>query len=62
VDVRSDRVALFATYLPKGVHQYVYLARASLPGEYRVLPTSGREQYFPEVNGRADGRRFTVLP
>jgi uncharacterized protein YfaS (alpha-2-macroglobulin family) len=62
VDVRSDRVALFATYLPKGVYQYVYLARASLPGDYRVLPTSGREQYFPEVNARADGRRFTVLP
>jgi uncharacterized protein YfaS (alpha-2-macroglobulin family) len=62
VDVRSDRVALFATYLGKGAYQYVYLARASLPGEYRVLPTSGHEQYFPEVNARADGRRFTVLP
>jgi uncharacterized protein YfaS (alpha-2-macroglobulin family) len=62
VDVRSDRVALFATYLAKGAYQYVYLARASLPGEYRVLPTSGREQYFPEVNARGDGRRFTVVP
>jgi uncharacterized protein YfaS (alpha-2-macroglobulin family) len=62
VDVRSDRVALFATYLAKGVHQYVYMTRASLPGDYRVLPTSGHEQYFPEVNARSDGRRFTVLP
>ncbi len=62
VDVRSDRVALFATYLGKGAYQFVYMARASLPGEYRVLPTSGHEQYFPEVNARADGRRFTVLP
>jgi uncharacterized protein YfaS (alpha-2-macroglobulin family) len=62
VDVRSDRVALFATYLGKGAHQYVYMARASLPGEYRVLPPSGHEQYFPEVNARGDGRRFTVLP
>jgi uncharacterized protein YfaS (alpha-2-macroglobulin family) len=62
VDVRSDHVAIFATYLARGAHQYVYLARASLPGEYRVLPTTGHEQYFPEVNARADGRRFSVLP
>jgi len=62
VDVRSDRVALFASYLGKAAYQYVYLARASLPGAYRVLPTTGHEQYFPEVNARADGRRFTVWP
>jgi uncharacterized protein YfaS (alpha-2-macroglobulin family) len=62
LDVRSDRIVLFATYLTKGAHQYIYLARASLPGDYRVLPANGHEQYFPEVNARSDGRRFTVLP
>jgi uncharacterized protein YfaS (alpha-2-macroglobulin family) len=62
VDVRSDKVALFATYLTRGAHQYTYVARAVLPGDYHVLPTSGREQYFPEVFARGDGRRFTVLP
>jgi uncharacterized protein YfaS (alpha-2-macroglobulin family) len=62
VDVRSDRVALFATYLTRGAYQYTYLARANLAGEYRVLPANGREQYFPEVFARSDGRRFTVLP
>ena len=62
VDVRSDRVALFASFLRKGSYQFVYMARASLPGEYRVLPTTAHEQYFPEVNARSDGRRFTVVP
>jgi uncharacterized protein YfaS (alpha-2-macroglobulin family) len=62
VDVRSDRVALFATYLTRGAYQYTYIARAGLAGEYRVLPMNGREQYFPEVFARSDGRRFTVLP
>jgi len=62
VDVRADRVALFATYLGKGTYQYVYLARASLPGDYRVLPATGHEQYFPEVNAQSDGRRFVVVP
>jgi uncharacterized protein YfaS (alpha-2-macroglobulin family) len=62
VDVRADKIALFATLLPRGAHQYTYLARAALAGEYRVLPTNGREQYFPEVFARADGRRFVVVP
>jgi uncharacterized protein YfaS (alpha-2-macroglobulin family) len=62
VDVRSDRLAVFATYLNRGAYQYVYLARATLPGEFRVLPTNGHEQYFPDVQARSDGRRFTVLP
>jgi uncharacterized protein YfaS (alpha-2-macroglobulin family) len=62
VDVRSDRVALFANVVPPGAYQYTYLARATLPGEYRVLPVNGHEQYFPEVFARGDGRRFTVIP
>jgi uncharacterized protein YfaS (alpha-2-macroglobulin family) len=62
VDVRPDKVTLFATLLPKGAYQYTYLARAALAGEYRVLPTHGREQYFPEVSARGDGRRFVVVP
>jgi uncharacterized protein YfaS (alpha-2-macroglobulin family) len=44
------------------MYQYTYLVRASLPGDYHVLPVTGREQYFPEVFARGDGRHFTVLP
>jgi ATP-dependent Clp protease ATP-binding subunit ClpA len=41
---------------------YVSLARATLPGEFRALPTNGHEQYFPDVQASSDGRRFTVKP
>ena len=61
-DVRSDRVALFASSIPKGTFQYTYVARASVAGEFRVLPTNGHEQYFPEVFARGDGQRLSVLP
>jgi uncharacterized protein YfaS (alpha-2-macroglobulin family) len=62
VDVRSDRVSVFANSVERGVFQYTYVARASLPGEYHVLPTNAREQYFPDVFARGDGQHFTVLP
>ncbi|MBP8293224.1 MAG: hypothetical protein KAX65_10650, partial [Caldilineaceae bacterium] len=60
VDYRDDKVALFATYLPAGTYEYTFQVRATLPGEYRVLPAHGEMMYFPEVWGRSSGELFTV--
>ncbi len=59
-ELRDEKLALFADYLPAGTYTYQYTLRATVPGEYRVLPTSAQEFYFPEVFGRSDGRIFTV--
>ena len=60
VEMRDDRMALFASYLPAGVYTYSYLARATTPGAYGVLPAHAYLSYFPDVFGRSDGGRFTV--
>lgn len=60
--IRDDKVVLFADYLPAGTYEYTYVMRASLPGEYQVMPTTAREFYFPEVFGRSDGMLFTIQP
>jgi len=60
VDYRDDKVTLFATYLPAGAYEYTFQVRASLPGEFRVLPAHGEMMYFPEVWGRSGGALFTV--
>ena len=62
VDFRDDRVALFASSLPKGVHEYVYYARAAAPGKYVVRPSRVWETYFPDVFGRTDSGAFVVEP
>ncbi len=59
-ELRDEKLALFADYLPAGTYTYQYTLRATVPGEYRVLPTSAHEFYFPEVFGRSDGRIFVV--
>ena len=59
-DMRDEKVALFATYLPAGTYQYTFQVRAALPGEYRVLPVHAEEMYFPEVWGRSGGEVFVV--
>ena len=59
-ELRDEKLALFANYLPAGTYTYQYTLRATVPGEYHVLPTSAHEFYFPEVFGRSDGRVFVV--
>ncbi|MCO5213078.1 MAG: MG2 domain-containing protein [Caldilinea sp.] len=59
-DYRDDKVTLFATWLPSGTYEYTFQVRASLPGEFRVLPVHGEMMYFPEVWGRSGGELFTV--
>jgi len=59
-ELRDEKVVLFADYLPKGTYEYSYTMRATLPGDYHVIPTVAQEFYFPEVFGRSDGRLLSI--
>ena len=61
-EMRDEKVALFAQYLPRGTYEYTYLMRASVPGQFLVMPSTAYEMYYPEVFGRSDGGKFTVEP
>jgi len=62
VDLRDDRAVLVTDRLPRGIHEYVYYARATTVGDFFVAPAHAAETYFPEVFGRSDSGRFTVGP
>lgn len=59
-DIRDEKVALFASLLKRGTYEYTYLMRATVPGEFNVMPALGYEMYEPEVFGRSAGQRFSV--
>lgn len=59
-EMRDEKVALFAQYLPRGSYEFVYMMRAGVPGEFLVMPTTAYQMYWPEVFGRSDGGKFTV--
>ncbi len=59
-EFRDEKVVLFADHLYKGSYTYSYTMRATLPGEFRVIPTTATEFYFPEVYGRGDGQIFRI--
>jgi alpha-2-macroglobulin len=60
-ELRDEKVVLFSDYLSKGSYLYTYTMRATLPGEFRVIPTTASEFYFPEVYGRGDGMVLHVV-
>ncbi len=59
-ELRDEKVALFASRLPKGTYEYTYQMRAGLDGTYNVLPARAEQMYFPEVFGRSDGGQFVI--
>lgn len=58
----DERIAWAADFLPAGTYELTYTLVALQPGEYRVLPASAWQFYFPEVQGNSAGAVFEVLP
>jgi uncharacterized protein YfaS (alpha-2-macroglobulin family) len=54
-ELRDDRVALFSNFLSTGTYEYTYLMRASVGGDFTVLPTVAQQMYEPDVFGRSAG-------
>jgi hypothetical protein len=59
-NMRDERVEAFASLLWDGVHEYVYVARATTPGTFVVPPPKAEEMYSPEVFGRGAGDKVVV--
>jgi uncharacterized protein YfaS (alpha-2-macroglobulin family) len=53
VEKYDDRIALFATRLSQGRHEFSYIVRATTAGTFSAMGTWAEEMYAPEVNGRS---------
>ncbi|MCJ7822584.1 MAG: hypothetical protein MUQ26_05840, partial [Armatimonadetes bacterium] len=51
MDVRDEKVAVFARRLPAGVSTIEYYLAPQIPGEYHVMPTQVYAMYNPELRG-----------
>jgi len=60
IEFRDEKAVIYASYLPRGVYEYVYTIRPGVEGTYNVIPPVVQEVYFPEVYGRGDGMAFTI--
>jgi alpha-2-macroglobulin len=60
VERHDDHVALFATRLSEGVHEFSYIVRATTAGTFRTAPAHAEEMYEPEVFGRTSTATIEV--
>jgi len=61
IELRDDRVTLFAQRLPAGLHTFTYYARATTYGNFVMPPSYGEKMYEPEVYGRTSTARLRVV-
>lgn len=60
-EIRDEKVVFFATQLSAGVHEFTYLYRAQIPGEYHVMPALASLMYYPEYQGNSAEARVTIV-
>ncbi len=60
IEFRDEKAVIYASFLPRGIYEFVYTIRPSIAGQFNVIPPMAQELYFPEVFGRGVGTRFTV--
>ena len=59
---RDDRVLLFADWLPAGVHEHVYIARATTPGTFALPAARAEEMYTPTNCGESESSHIVIAP
>ena len=62
IEMRDDRVFLFAERLEPGVYDYSFLVQAVTPGKFRLPPARVYEMYNPQSNAHNEGQLFRVNP
>lgn len=60
-ELRDEKVAVFAEQLEPGTYRFTYLVRASLAGDFLVMPAQASEMYFPTTRGNSAGGVFRIL-
>jgi uncharacterized protein YfaS (alpha-2-macroglobulin family) len=60
--IRDDRIAFFATSLPKGESTFTYTFRAESPGKSRAMPATIENMYDPDDRAAAGSAVFEVSP
>jgi hypothetical protein len=60
-EIRDEKVAFFATRLPAGRHEFTYLFRAQIPGDYHVMPAIASLMYYPEYQGNGNEARVKIV-
>lgn len=55
-----DKTRFFIPEMNAGIHDFEYIVRARIPGEYEQMPPKVKEMYYPEVFATGQGARIEI--
>jgi uncharacterized protein YfaS (alpha-2-macroglobulin family) len=55
-----DKIRMFVPHLSAGTHEFKYIIRARIEGEYEHLPVKIHEMYYPEVFATGKGHTIKI--
>jgi uncharacterized protein YfaS (alpha-2-macroglobulin family) len=58
--IRDDRIAWTADYLPAGTYELTYTLIPTQAGQFHVLPAHAWQAFFPDVQGTSAGAIFEI--
>jgi uncharacterized protein YfaS (alpha-2-macroglobulin family) len=61
MELRDERVCLFARSLTRGRHSVSYRVRAEIPGRLSALPTKASAMYAPELRANSDELKIKIV-
>jgi uncharacterized protein YfaS (alpha-2-macroglobulin family) len=61
IEMRDDRIVLYATWLPAGTHRTKVRCRATTPGMFVLAPAHAERMYAPEIFATTAGGSFEVF-
>ncbi|MFK7818435.1 MAG: alpha-2-macroglobulin family protein, partial [Planctomycetaceae bacterium] len=60
MEVRDNRIVLYARRLARGQQSVSYRLRAEVPGKFSAMPTKAFGMYAPELKANSDESKFVV--
>jgi uncharacterized protein YfaS (alpha-2-macroglobulin family) len=60
-EIHDEKAAFFTTWFGKGDHEFSYILRAQIPGNFNVMPSIGMLMYYPEVRGTSLYNKFKIV-
>ncbi|MCP4247718.1 MAG: hypothetical protein GY778_11775 [bacterium] len=60
IELRDQKTAFFASFLPQGTHELNYRLRCETPGTFHALPARAEAMYSPYVRGNSRSDKLVI--
>ncbi|MBN1162152.1 hypothetical protein JXA34_00200 [Patescibacteria group bacterium] len=61
LQMEDSKTEMYINYINKGLYEYTYVVRATVPGTYKLRPAQVYERYSPDIRANTSGGLIEVV-